>query len=82
MKPRASFIVSYDITHDRIRLRIEKILKDAGLTRIQYSVFRGDLPADRLDYIVKRLEMLEKEDTHSIMIFVVGRRENMVTVSL
>jgi CRISPR-associated protein Cas2 len=36
-------LVMYDIEDDRIRLRIAEDCKDAGLERVQYSVFRGRL---------------------------------------
>ena len=81
MKPRSQFIVSYDITLNKIRTKIEKILKDAGLKRIQYSVFGGFLPEDRLSYMKERLENLKKENTHSILIFMVRNPDNLITVT-
>lgn len=82
MKEFARFIVSYDITLNKIRTKIEKILKDGGLRRIQYSVFEGILPVDRLQFLKTRLEKLERKSTHSIMIFVAKKPDSMITLTL
>ena len=49
-----TFVV-YDITDDRIRLRIAGVCKDYGLDHIQYSVFCGPLDATRRREIFVRL---------------------------
>ena len=41
-------IVVYDVKDDKIRYKLFKYLKDAGLDHIQFSVFGGTL-ADRYD---------------------------------
>ncbi|MGH7593907.1 MAG: CRISPR-associated endonuclease Cas2 [Gemmatimonadales bacterium] len=50
-----TFIV-YDITDDRIRLRIANVCKDYGLDHIQYSVFSGPLDATRRKEMFARLD--------------------------
>lgn len=40
-------LVIYDIPDDRIRNRVAERCKDAGLLRIQYSAFIGDLNHNR-----------------------------------
>lgn len=49
-----TFIV-YDITDDRIRLKIAGVCKDYGLDHIQYSVFSGPLDATRRNEMFSRL---------------------------
>lgn len=36
-------IITYDIEDDRLRNRVAKILLDAGLHRVQKSVFEGEI---------------------------------------
>ncbi len=50
-----TFIV-YDITDDKIRLRIANVCKDYGLDHIQYSVFSGPLDATRRKEMFARLD--------------------------
>ncbi len=47
--------VVYDITSDRIRLKVAEVCKDYGLDHIQYSVFSGPLDATRRREIFARL---------------------------
>ena len=47
--------VVYDITSDRIRLKISEVCKDYGLDHIQYSVFSGPLDATRRNEMFTRL---------------------------
>jgi CRISPR-associated protein Cas2 len=50
-----TFII-YDITSDRIRLRIADVCKDYGLDHIQLSVFSGPLDATRRNEMFVRLD--------------------------
>jgi CRISPR-associated protein Cas2 len=50
-----TFIV-YDISDDRIRLRIADVCKDYGLDHIQYSVFSGPLDSTRRNEMFARLD--------------------------
>lgn len=44
--------VVYDISSNRARTRVARRCLDAGLYRVQRSVFLGDLPADRADAVL------------------------------
>ena len=48
-------VVIYDITSDRIRLKIADVCKNYGLAHIQYSVFSGPLDATRRREVFVRL---------------------------
>lgn len=50
-------LVIYDIPNDRIRNKVAERCKDAGLERIQYSAFIGDLNHNRreqLQLVIRR----------------------------
>jgi len=49
--------VIYDIVSDKIRRHVIKILKKAGLYRVQKSVFLGTVERNRIDEL--RLEIAE-----------------------
>ncbi len=48
-------VVIYDITSDRIRLKVAGVCKDYGLDHVQYSVFSGPLDATRRKEMFARL---------------------------
>lgn len=48
-------MVVYDITSDRVRLKIADACKDYGLDHVQYSVFSGPLDATRRNEMFARL---------------------------
>lgn len=48
-------LVMYDIEDDRLRLRVAEDCKDAGLERVQYSVFRGTLNRTRRRELTAKL---------------------------
>ncbi len=54
------YVVCYDITSDRLRSRIAKILEGYG-RRVQYSVFECDLNERRYRELYERLLSLMQE---------------------
>jgi len=48
-------LVIYDISDDKMRLRISERLKDYGLKRIQYSAFFGKLNRNRREEMMMRV---------------------------
>ena len=62
-------VIIYDITSDRIRLKIAEVCKDYGLDHIQYSVFSGPLDATRRNEMFVRLnDTLGKSQGKVIML--------------
>ena len=57
------YVISYDISDDRRRLRVAKVLKDFG-ARVQLSVFEVILDSDQLERLKKRVsrELNSEED--------------------
>ena len=61
--------VIYDITDNKTRNRIAKRCQGFGLSRVQKSVFLGDIDSNRVDEIeLYSREMLD-EETDSVYIF-------------
>ncbi|MDI6816619.1 MAG: CRISPR-associated endonuclease Cas2 [Actinomycetota bacterium] len=49
-------LVIYDIPNDRIRNKVAERCKDAGLQRVQYSAFLGDLNHNRREALLLMLK--------------------------
>jgi CRISPR-associated protein Cas2 len=62
------FIVSYDITDDRRRIRLAKTLKDFG-DRVQYSVFECLMGAEELQEMTGRIREIIDNDQDSVRIY-------------
>ena len=74
--------VVYDIENDRARTRIAKYCKQAGLHRVQYSVFLGSLDANRKDELQLKIEDEINEESDSVYIFPMSKAELKATVLL
>ncbi len=63
------YLISYDISHNSIRTKLAKELLKAGLERVQYSVFIGDLSDTERVQIEQKMEKhTEKGSQYSILI--------------
>lgn len=54
-QPAVFLVVSYDISDDKRRVRLAKIMEDY-LTRVQYSVFEGEIDDKHYQEMAKRLK--------------------------
>ena len=61
--------VVYDIAEDAARARVARICKDAGLYRVQKSVFLGNISADAQDTIALRCEETIDPEVDSVYVF-------------
>jgi CRISPR-associated protein Cas2 len=70
MKPTETLVwIIYDVTIDKARSRIAKLCKEAGLYRVQKSVFLGTIARNRLDELTMHIEDLIDEQTDSVYVF-------------
>ena len=67
--------VLYDIENDRARTRVAKYCKQAGLYRVQYSVFVGTLAATEKDTLELRIEGEIDPEVDRVYIFPMSRDE-------
>lgn len=51
-------LVAYDIGDTRSRMRIERVCRDAGMSRAQFSAFLGECDEDRRARLVGRIQSL------------------------
>ncbi len=72
--------VLYDIENDKVRTKVAKICKQAGLYRVQFSCFLGTLEAHQKDTLHLQIEELIDEDKDSVYIFPMNQAELRQTV--
>jgi len=58
----------YDISDDRRRTALSKMLQDYGLHRIQYSGYLGDLNANDREILSKEVGKFVESETDSVYI--------------
>lgn len=72
----------YDIENDKARTKVAKVCKQAGLYRVQFSVFLGTLDKSRKDTLQLQIEELINEENDSVYIFPMSKNELQETVLL
>jgi len=74
--------VLYDIEDDKVRSKVAKFCKQAGLYRVQFSVFLGTIDFNQKDTLQLQLKSLINEKTDSVYIFPMSKNELQATVLL
>jgi CRISPR-associated protein Cas2 len=74
--------VLYDIKQDKLRNRVAKYCKQAGLYRVQYSVFLGTLNTHEKDTLELKIQREMDEVTDSVYMFPMSKGELQATVLL
>ena len=72
----------YDSDKDKIRNKIAKACKRAGLYRVQYSVFLGTLNANEKDSLQLEIEDIINPDVDKVYIFPMNKTELQQTALL
>lgn len=72
----------YDIKDNKARSRVAKCCKQAGLYRVQYSVFLGTLTASEKDSLELEIQDLIDEEVDSVYIFPMSKNELQSTALL
>jgi len=67
--------VLYDIKKDRSRTKVAKLCKQAGLYRVQFSVFLGTLDTHQKDTLRLQIETYIDEAVDSVYIFPMNKTE-------
>jgi CRISPR-associated protein Cas2 len=74
--------VIYDIENDKVRSKVAKFCKQAGLYRVQLSVFLGSLDAEQKDVLSLQVEELINADRDKVYIFPMTKAELQQTILL
>lgn len=74
--------VIYDIENDKARTKVAKFCKQAGLYRVQLSVFLGNLSRNEKDALTLRIEPEIDAAKDKVYIFPISREEMQQVVLL
>ena len=72
----------YDIKDDKVRTKVAKYCKQAGLYRVQYSVFLGRIDDNDKDTLQLQIEELIDEKVDSVYMFPMNKTELKQTILL
>lgn len=67
--------VMYDIKNDKIRTKVAKACQEAGIYRVQYSVFLGELNRGQIRELREKIEDLINKNEDSTYIFPMCRED-------
>lgn len=67
--------VLYDIQKDKVRTKVAKFCEKAGIYRVQYSVFLGDLNKTKRKELSCQIEEIIDPDVDKIYIFPMCRED-------
>lgn len=67
--------VLYDIENDKARTKVAKFCKQAGLYRVQYSVFLGTVDTNQRDTLELQIENEINTDTDKVYLFPMSKNE-------
>lgn len=74
--------VMYDIVNDKARTKVAKLCKQAGLYRVQYSVFLGKIEHNRMDGLQLAIKEQIDEQTDKVYMFPMSKKELKQTVQM
>ncbi len=74
--------VLYDIEDDKVRTKVAKLCKQAGLYRVQFSVFLGSIDTNQKDTLELQIAEIIDDEKDSIYIFPMSKSELKATVLL
>jgi CRISPR-associated protein Cas2 len=67
--------ILYDIENDRARTKVATACKQAGLHRVQYSCFLGEIEADMRDTLGLKIRALIDEDKDKVYLFAMNQTQ-------
>ncbi len=62
------YLITYDISLDKIRNKVSKILLDYG-SRVQYSVFESDMNEQEMKKVLKKIKELIDPATDNVKFY-------------
>lgn len=70
-----NYILTYDISNNRIRRIVLELLIDSGFIRVQRSVFIGEILGSKIENILKSINSQIEIDTDSLLCMPINKEE-------
>ena len=61
-------IIIYDVQEDKLRTKVQQLIQEAGLTRLQYSVYAGTIKREILENLILELRWLIRDEIADIRV--------------
>ena len=75
------FLIVYDISEDKIRNKVSKILKQYGI-RVQYSAFEIEISRTELKSLLEEIEVMIDPETDSVFAFELSKNTQKKTIKI
>ena len=70
-----NYLLSYDISNDKVRRKVFEYLLAKGFLRIQNSVFLGEIHITKIDDILENICLLVNKDEDSIFCVPINKED-------
>jgi CRISPR-associated endonuclease Cas2 len=61
-------IIIYDVQDDSLRTKVQQLIQEAGLTRLQYSVYAGTVKKEIIENLLLELRWLIRDEIADVRI--------------
>lgn len=70
-----NYILTYDISNNKIRKIVSELLIDSGFIRVQRSVFIGEIFSNRIEKILDEINLHLEGKTDSLLCMPINKEE-------
>ncbi|MBS5791112.1 CRISPR-associated endonuclease Cas2 [Fusobacterium sp.] len=70
-----NYILTYDISNNRIRRKVSELLIDRGFVRVQRSVFIGEIFGNKIEKILEEINIQLEIETDSLLCMPINKEE-------
>ncbi|BEO98072.1 CRISPR-associated endonuclease Cas2 [Fusobacterium polymorphum] len=70
-----NYLLSYDISNDKVRRKVFEYLLEKGFLRVQNSVFLGEIHITKIDDILENICLLVDKDEDSIICIPINKED-------
>jgi CRISPR-associated endonuclease Cas2 len=62
------YVLIYDVQEDSLRTKVQKLVEESGLSRLQYSVYAGNIRRETLENLILELKWLVKDEIADVRV--------------
>ena len=61
-------LIIYDVQVDQLRTKVQQLIQEAGFTRLQYSVYAGNVKKETLENLILELKWLIRDEIADVRV--------------
>ena len=62
------YVIVYDVQEDSLRTKVQRLIEESGLSRLQYSVYAGNIRKETMENLILELKWLIQDDIADIRV--------------